>query len=336
MFGKRNKLFYLKALIKIKSLLNTQKYRRFLVFFFFFLISLGFWLLQTLKNDFEVELFIPVKLINVPNDVVLTAKPTAQLKVVVKDKGTVILNYMMGQDFYPIVLNFKDYHNRGNHVVIHATELEKKVQAQLEPSTKLVAIKPEVVDYFYSLGAVKKVPVVFRGKVNVGLQYYVTDTLFSPDSVCVYAPQNMLQSVDKAATHLVLLDSIMDTKQVQVKLLSIRGVKFVPNAVTVTFPVDIYTEKTLVVSLVGNGFPPNRALRTFPSKVKVTFQVGLRRFKSIHPQDFVFDIPYDSLLKSKSEKYRLVLKSMPKGIKNVRVSPQQVDFLIEQVAKHGN
>ena len=52
-----------------------------------------------------------------------------------------------------------------------------------------------------------------------------------------------------------------------------------------TFPVDIYTEKTVEVPLHGVNFPADKALRTFPSKVQITFQVGLKRFRSIKAED---------------------------------------------------
>lgn len=306
-----------------------------MIFLFFFLMSLGFWLLQTLKNDFETDIYIPIKLVNVPNEVVLTGKPIAQLRVAVKDKGTNLLNYYRKSAFYPIQLNFKEYNNRGSHVVIRASELEKKVQAQLNASTKLIAIKPEVVDYIYSVGAMKKVPVVLRGRVASSMQYLLTDTLFAPDSVFVYAPQSMIQSIKVAYTQLVLHDAISETKHLRVNLLPVRGVKFVPSAVNLTLPIDVLTEKTLEVPLVGTNFPLNRSLRTFPSKVKVTFQVGLHRFKSIHASDFVLEVPYQELLNSKVEKYHLKMKSIPVGVSHVRIVPNQVDFLIEKVKRNG-
>jgi hypothetical protein len=76
-------------------------------------------------------------------------------------------------------------------------------------------------------------------------------------------------------------------------------------------------------------------LRTFPSKVKVTFQVGLSHFKSIRPDAFVFDISYEDLMKNGSEKYKLKLKSTPAGVSYVRIVPGQVDFLIESIPAYG-
>lgn len=48
-----------------------------------------------------------------------------------------------------------------------------------------------------------------------------------------------------------------------------------PGAVDLTLPVDIYTEKTVEVPLHGVNFPADKVLRTFPSKVQITFKIGL-------------------------------------------------------------
>ena len=63
MFRFKNiRYFYTKVQRKIKNFLLSDKSREFLVFLFFFFVSTGFWLLQTLKNDYETEFTIPLRL----------------------------------------------------------------------------------------------------------------------------------------------------------------------------------------------------------------------------------------------------------------------------------
>ena len=63
--------------------------------------------------------------------------------------------------------------------------------------------------------------------------------------------------------------------------------------------VDIYAEKSVEVPIRGINYPPDKVLRTFPSKVQVTFQVGLSHFKSITSEDFFIGVTYESLLNNK-------------------------------------
>ena len=246
-----------------------------------------------------------------------------------------IVDAMLGKSFFPVNLSFPDYKGQNNHVKIFASEFEKKILSQLNASSKILSIKPDTLDYIYSTGKSKLVPVHFQGKVTAGLQYYVSDTICSPDSVLVYAPAGILDTITTAYTQEVNLENISDTIRQRVALDNKKGVKFVPASVELTFPVDIYTEKTVEVPLRGINFPADKVLRAFPSKVQITFQVGLKRFRSIKASDFVINVSYEELLKLGSDKYTVKLKSAPRGINQIRIVPEQVDFLIEQVSSDG-
>ena len=108
---------------QIKNFLLSDKSREFFIFLFFFFIASGFWLLQTLNNDYETEFSIPIRIKGIPNEILLTSEPATEIHIKVKDKGTVILNYMLGKSFFPVNLNFEDYKDRGNHVKIAISEI---------------------------------------------------------------------------------------------------------------------------------------------------------------------------------------------------------------------
>lgn len=292
----------------------------------------GFWLLQTLNNDYETEFSVPLKLKNVPEDAVITTPPPAQLDLKLRDKGTVLLNYMLGRNFYPVMIDFNDYQAQGAHVRIASRQLEKSIMAQLNASSQLVSVKPDTLDYYYATGNYKMVPVRLRGSLRAGREYYLSDTVFAPDSVKVYASEAELAKITAAYTEPVSLDNICDTVRQTLPLQERQGVKFVPGESRLMLPVDIYTEKTVEVSLHGINFPADRVLRAFPSKVQITFQLGLSRFRQITASDFHLYVDYKELIKLGTDKYTVVLHDIPEGVSNVRVYPQQVDFLIEQNA----
>ncbi len=319
----------------MRDFLLSDKSREFFVFLFFFFIASGFWLLQTLNNDYEAEFSIPVKLKGVPNNIVITSEPASELRIKVKDKGTVLLNYMLGKSFYPVTLDYSDNKGTNNHHVrVFASQFEKKILSQLNVSTRLLSMNPDTLEYYYSTGASKRVPVKFQGSVSAGREYYLSDTIFSPDSVLVYASANVLDTITAAYTQRVKLEEISDTLKQQVLLTNQKGVKFVPASIEMMLPVDIYTEKTVEVPLRGVNFPADKILRAFPSKVQVTFQIGLSRFRQIDADDFHILVSYEELLHLGSDKYTVKLKNMPKGVSHVRFNPEQVDFLIEQVASN--
>ena len=176
MFERRNiQRTYLKISREVKDFLLSDKSREFFIFLFFFFVAGGFWLLQTLNNDYEADFSIPVRLKGVPNNVVITSEPASELRIKVKDKGTVLLNYMLGKSFYPVILDYADYKGVDNQVRIYPSQFEKKVLNQLNASTRLLSMKPDTLEYIYSTGASKLVPVKLRGTLSAGREYYLSD-----------------------------------------------------------------------------------------------------------------------------------------------------------------
>ena len=301
-----------------------------MIFLFFVFVSFSFWLLQVLNDDYETELSIPIRMKQVPENVVLTSELPSEMKVSVKDRGTVLVNYLWGQTFYPLTIDFSEYSDKGNQVRIPAMSLGKKISAQLNQSTKLLAVKPDTLEFIYTKGAAKTVPVKICGTIKPQRQYYVSDTVFSPDSVKVYAPKAILDTISAAYTQAVSYEEVGDTMRKRISIAPVKGARFIPNYTDLTLRVDVYAEKTVDVPVVGINFPQDKVLRTFPTNVKVTFQIGLSRFLEVDANDFMVVVDYNELQNEQDDKCKLVLKQFPKGVNHVRMNPKEMDYIIEQ------
>ena len=331
MFEKQNmRVRYLKTLEKIRNFLLSRKSREFLIFLFFVFVSFCFWLLQVLNDDYETELSIPLRMKNVPENVVLTSELPKELRIGVKDRGTVLVNYLLGQTLYPVTIDFTDYQDKGTQVRILSNTLQKRIASQLNQSTKLSTIKPDTLELIYTRGEGKKIPVKLRGEVSADRPYYLSEVIYSPDSVMVYAPKEILDTITSAFTESLYIEQIADTTRQRVELMPVKGAKFTPSYCDLTFLVDMYSEKTVEVLVQGVNFPKDKQLRTFPSKVKVKFQIGLSHFNSVTADDFVVVVDYNQLHKNESDKCPLVLMQSPTNIHQIRLNPQEIDYLIEQ------
>ena len=78
---------------KVGNFLFRVVNKEFLIFLFFLLLSSTFWLLITLNETYEQEIVIPVHLVDVPKNVVLTSDTTMNVRVTVRDKGYTLLTY---------------------------------------------------------------------------------------------------------------------------------------------------------------------------------------------------------------------------------------------------
>lgn len=318
--------------IKIKDSLFNRKNRELLVFFVFFCISSVFWLLQTLNESFDTDVSVPIKLTNVPSDVTITTDLPEVLKVRVHDKGTVLMRYLYTQKFAPIFVNYNEYSSGGvgERVSVDDADIRRALQASFMPSTRIISVKPDTLEFFYNRGERKRLPVVVSGVIETVPQYYLREVSCTPDSVDVYAPPYILDTMTAVYSLPVYITDLADKYEERRPLKLQKGVKCEPDNVNIVMDVDVYTEKTVEVPIVGVNFPASKDLRTFPSKVSVTFRVGSSRYKSITADDFVLAVTYEELLNNKSSKYKLHLKKVPSGVTSVRIHPSEVDYLIEQ------
>ena len=331
MFDKENiRIQYLKTYRKVRNFLLSQKSREFLIFLFFVFVSFSFWLLQVLNDDYTTELSIPLRMKNVPENVVITSEIPDELRVGVNDRGTVLANYMVGHTFFPVNVDFEECAEKGNQLKIPVRHFLPHIRKQLNQTTKVSIVRPDTIELYYTRGEGKKVPVSLSGKLKPERQYYISDTIYSPDSVMVYAPPTILRNITEAKTQPVYLENIADTTDIRTSIAAIRGAKFVPSHNDITLLVDIYSEKVVEVPIRMLEFPEDKVLRTFPSKVKVSFQVGLSKFKDFNASDFEVGVKYTDLVNVKTDKCRLLLLRKPDAITHARIIPAEIDYIIEQ------
>ena len=113
---------------KTKAFFHGDRWKEVLVFFFFALLAFGFWLLQSLQQEYEIELVFPVKYKNVPADIAFNAPEVETITAKVKDKGSVLLNYTFGRSFAPIEVNMKNTKEKNGSVQVSKRQIENDIQ----------------------------------------------------------------------------------------------------------------------------------------------------------------------------------------------------------------
>ena len=331
MFDQERAQRYLKHIAsEIRAFLLSDSCREVLFFLFFLFVSFAFWVLNTLDEVYKTEFRVPVRLKELPKEVVLTTDFPNDVKVSVEDRGTVLLNYMLGRTFYPVSFDFPEYLQPGNRLHIPSEELLQRISSQLNTSTRILSVRPDTLDFIYARGEAKRLPVRLVGDIETGRQYYVSSVTFSPDTVVAYAPREVLDTLQAAYTQPLFVEHLTDTLRKSVSLYAQRGIKLTPSSVYMTASVDMYSEKTVEVPIVGINFPAGKTLRTFPSKVQVTFQVGLKRFKDVSSSEFFIGVTYEDVLRNKDGKLPISVKSSPDWVSHLRIAPATVEYLIEQ------
>ena len=315
----------------VGNFLFSSLNKEFLIFLFFLLLSGAFWLMMALNETYEEELKVPVRLVGMPRNAVMTDEPADTVKVTVRDKGFTLVTYKYGHWFRPLTFKFTTYANEDQgHGVIPAADIIKQVQSQLYGSSKLLSVKPEKLDFYFTYGASKKVPIRFRGKISTSKSYYLAHTEFSPMMVTAYANKKVLDELKYVEIEPFNYRNLQDTIHQNVRLQKIRGVKLVPSTVRLSVYPDVLTEESIEVPVSAVNMPAGMVLRTFPSRVTVRFTIGASQFRMIRPEQFNVVVDYQALAENPSDKCTLQLRSVPSSVSKAKLELDKVDYLLEQ------
>ena len=315
----------------VGNFLFSSLNKEFLIFLFFLLLSGAFWLMMALNETYEEELKVPVRLVGMPRNAVMTDEPADTVKVIVRDKGFTLVTYKYGHWFRPLTFKFATYANEDQgHGAIPAADIIKQVQSQLYGSSKLLSVKPEKLDFYFTYGASKKVPVRFRGKISTSKSYYLAHTEFSPMMVTAYANKKVLDELKYVEIEPFNYRNLQDTIHQNVRLQKIRGVKLVPSTVRLSVYPDVLTEESIEVPVSAVNMPAGMVLRTFPSRVTVRFTIGASQFRTIRPEQFNVVVDYQTLAENPSDKCTLQLRSVPSSVSKAKLELDKVDYLLEQ------
>ncbi len=309
--------------------LHSLRPRRDLLVFLVFLVLSGlFWLSTELNGYYDYEIDIPVKVTDVPANLIQTTEDVEVVHVTIHDKGFALLQYVRGNMTVPLTLNFSTYKIQGNKCVVSTTELSKMITKKFPNSTTVKSIKPDKIELTFVEGVGKSVPVRVVGNIEPAKNYYLEHLEVEPSSVTLYAPQGVIDSIDYVTTESLQLENFSDTLKAKVRVKTQTNTKAVPSEVEVTLFPDILTEEEVEVPITVVNVPRGVTLRTFPSRVKVKFTVGASLYKTVNTSQFEVVANYDDIVED-AEKCCISLAQTPNGVKAATLDIDEVDYLIE-------
>ena len=288
-------------------------------------------MLQTLQDTNEYSLTVPVIYNEVPQDITITNKLPDNLKVVVRDKGSLLYYYYRHRKELSLNIDLMEWYRDEGISKIPEGTIESMIRSKLRPTTQLLSIQPDTISVFFVRKAKKEVPVILDERISFFPQYMQSGApeVFPP-RVTVYAPQNVLDQISSVKTELLHVDDLKDTVVYSVSIKPIEGVKFSNEKVKVRINVEEFTERSIMVPVTGLNFPSNESLLSFPTEVKISFLVGLSSYAKIDSEDFQVSIDYTELTKSSDKVHKPVLVKFPATAQNIRIYPEKVDCMIER------
>lgn len=305
--------------------------RQSLVFLFFLMLSASFWAFTAGKEVKEKEFDVEIELTGVPKNVVITTEPPKKVTVTLRDEVFTLLSYKFNRqrDFHAVI-NWSDVDTSNGHVKVQTVNVLKAFYASLRSTTQVLSSRPDVIEFYFNYGLSKKVDVIIQGVIEADSTCYVFTSDVTPRRVDVYGSKEALDTVTGAYLQPVNLRGLKDRKSVEVSFKPVKGLKFSPDHVTLNVFADKMMENSVQVPVRGVNFPAGKSLCTFPPKVTVTYNVGSTIAKDITADAFTIVLNYEDLISQSGNRSALRLKSLPTGVKNARINPSEVEFIIEE------
>ncbi|MDR1330682.1 MAG: YbbR-like domain-containing protein [Tannerella sp.] len=326
-------LFFKSVFRKIRAFFLRQKWEEILIFFCFVLLSTGFWYLESLQEEYEIEVGMPVKYKNVPQDVVLSADNPQSLLIRIRDKGTVLINYLWFNSFSPIEVDMKDVlSGKRSEAVAERRLLESAISRQLIASTSLLSIDPPTIRVDYTELIHKDITVSADVDIQTDPGFQISDAIrINPTKVHVYAESAILDTLLVIETESIELKRANKTVTHTVRLKPIPNARMEPEKVEVTIPIEEFTEKRFQIPVECKNLPDNYDLRVFPSTVEVVCNIPMSKYKDLERSDIEIRMSFQEFDSNRvSGGLPVRLTKCPEWLVTPLVNPYTVEFILEQ------
>jgi hypothetical protein len=313
-------------ILKLKSFLFSKDALSFLLFF---ILASGFWFVNALDKERETEIVIPVRFTGLPQNIAITNNSSTNITLKIKDQGLNLFTYTR-KNFNSITFDLGRVFYEKGEIIITPDQIRGKIARILLPSTNVIEIKPDSLVIQYEKLSVKTLPIEFDAKIELAHQYVLSDKIYlSPSEITVFGPKRILDALKTIKTESVELNKLSDTTFLNCRLRPVQSVKFAATETKVSIFVEMFTEKKIQLPVLISNCPENLAVKTFPAFVNVTFNVGMSHFNSVSEKNLTVMLDYKDIAKDRKAKQKLKFINTTAFISNVRIEPQEVEYIIE-------
>ncbi len=307
-----------------------------LIFLAFVFLSACFWVLNALRKDnYTTEVHFPIKFVNVGENEIVNGSLKRDLMLRIRGGGFKILPYHLKQQFSAKAIDISHLSrvtvNGVNGAYINSRDYFQLIEGKLAVGLELVSITPDTLFVPLIKKESRKLPVRVDAKLSFAQQCQLSGPIVvRPDSVLVSGAGEMLDSLEFIMTKSLSFEKLADTLVRNVALEVADNLELDTKRVSITFPVEPFTEANILVPIRAVNLPDSVDLRTFPSEVNVSYHLGLSR-PLYKVSDFNVAIDFSVVdLASPPRRLKVKINESPEGIQSLTYQPVFVEYLLEK------
>ncbi len=298
-------------------------------------IAAFIWLMMSLSDDYTHRIDFPVVYSNYPSKMILVKQPPAYISVDIKSQGFKLASTTLSKqkkveiDISKIKLR-KTKYNR--YVASISTKVFRyNIMSELEVKDVGKEFKPDSIYFVFDSLMTKEVPVRLSSNLNFKdgyIQY--GKARITPPTVMVTGPALTLNKMEYISTDSLILSDLNSNTENELGIYNTdKLITLSTKMVNVLINTEKYSEFSIWTTVVVKSNIPDINIKTFPSKVKLTFSMALPDYKELHDSSFQVTVKLDSIDLLQQDKLILQLAKKPLSAGNIELSSESVDYVIQ-------
>lgn len=252
------------------------------------LFALSLWLIVNMGRDYSITIDIPMRVVNLPADIALSAEIPEYASVSLSGEGWSLINLYTN----PPVIQLNAETQQIN--------LFEQVRQQLGTISDLniMQVDPIVVSIETEQKISRKVPVVTRVDLSMKEQYGIIGTpRLEPDSVTITGAASKVEAIDSWETEETEIVEVNRDLQISLNLVRPQtGVEVSPKSALYSVEVAEFTEAEVRVPIRTRNLPSGKAVTYNPSSITVRFDVPIEQFSAVRDaRPFVAFVDYSRI-----------------------------------------
>ena len=303
-----------------------------LLFFICILIAAVFWLLIKLSATYTVDNSFQLSYKSEPAGLRVTKVIDSSLHLNLTARGFLILKMNLFNDMDNLAINLDNYtieSNDNSRYSIYTQELTDKLADIIGVGKQNIQFSKAKLSFEMEKSGEKLVKVIPNYSLSYISQYDMYKKVTcEPEYINVYGPQNILDTLNNIYTNNLIRENVMSNFVSKVKLINPSPdlLRLSITDISLNFKVEKFTESEITVPINHKNL--NYNIVTFPSQAKVFYQIAQIDFNKIQSNQFdVFPVTKNIDIKEVN-KLPLKLSKQPNFVRNVRIVPSSVEFLI--------
>lgn len=257
------------------------------MFSVFLLISLFIWFLNALSKSYTSVIEYPLTYTDFPEDRVFVGDLPEHLALRINAHGYAILRYKTFRKPVPISFKVSTFTltrpgQDSSRAFILTRYIREQVSQQLPAEMQLLQIQPDTLHFHFARRVTRMVKILPDFTFNVENQFTLKDgIILNPDSVEVTGPDLILDTLRYVYTVKSDLGDLSKNFSDKVRLRRISDLEYSRLKINCSFELERFTEVQLTIPIEVLNQPDSIVLQTFPSRIKLTCNVGLSKYERV-------------------------------------------------------